>query len=93
MSYITCSGSKIRTSNTLYFIDKIKIVEISKKPIALFKILKFEGLAASGGEVKSAISEGRVLVNEEIETRKRKKIVSGGDVVSFYGLSIRIQLK
>ena len=54
--------------------------------------MKFEGLAASGGEAKSAIAEGRVLVNGEIETRKRKKIVSG-DVVSFDGVSIRIQLK
>lgn len=55
-------------------------------------ILKFEGLAASGGEAKSAIAEGRVLVNGKIETRKRKKIVSG-DVILFDGVSIRIQLK
>ena len=54
--------------------------------------MKFEGLAASGGEAKSAIAEGRVLVNGKIETRKRKKIVSG-DVVLFDGVSIRIQLK
>lgn len=52
-------------------------VEISKQPIELFKLLKFEGLAASGGEAKYFIAEGLVLVNGKVETRKRKKIVDG----------------
>lgn len=57
-------------------------VEIKKEPIELYKILKFEGLVPSGGEAKSVIADGQVLVNGEIETRKRKKIVSG-DVIEF----------
>ncbi len=52
-------------------------VEISKQPIELYKILKMEGMAASGGEAKYFISQGLVQVNGAVETRKRKKIVAG----------------
>jgi ribosome-associated protein len=57
-------------------------IEISKEPIELYKILKFENLVSSGGEAKYVISEGHVTVNGEVETRKRKKIFSG-DIVEF----------
>jgi len=67
-------------------------VEISKEPLELYKILKFEGMVSSGGEAKSVISDGQVLVNGKIETRKRKQIVSG-DIVEFGEEEIRIQLK
>lgn len=66
--------------------------ELSKEPIALYKLLKFEGLVDSGGEAKTVIARGRVLVNGEVETRKRKKIVSG-DIVEFGDEKIRVQLK
>ena len=52
-------------------------VELTKEPVELYKILKFEGLVASGGEAKSVIAEGQVLLNGTVETQKRKKIVSG----------------
>jgi len=67
-------------------------VEITREPVELYKILKFEGMAASGGEAKSVIAEGMVLVNGEIETRKRKKIV-GGDTIEFNNETIQIRLK
>lgn len=67
-------------------------VEISKEPVELYKILKFEGMVSSGGEAKSVIAEGLVLVNGEVETRKRKKIVSG-DIIEFGQEKIYIQLK
>ena len=67
-------------------------VEILKEPIELCKILKFESMVSSGGEAKSVIAEGQVLVNGKIETRKRKKIVSG-DIVEFGKEKILIQLK
>ena len=67
-------------------------VEISKEPIEIFKLLKFEGMAESGGAAKSVIADGQVLVNGEIETRKRKQIVSG-DVVEFRDEKIRVKLK
>lgn len=70
----------------------MRIVKISEEPIDLYKILKFENLVDSGGEAKYVISEGQVLVNGKVETRKRKKIFSG-DVVEFGGKRIRIQVK
>jgi ribosome-associated protein len=67
----------------------MKEFEIQKAPIELYKILKLEGLVSSGGEAKVVISEGQVLVNGEVETRKRKKIVSG-DIVEFGDEKIRV---
>jgi len=66
--------------------------EISEEPIELYKILKFNNMVDSGGEAKYVISEGRVTVNGQVETRKRKKIVSG-DVIEFQKEKIRVQLK
>ena len=70
----------------------MKEVEISKEPVELYKILKFEGMVASGGEAKTAIAGGQVLVNGEIEIRKRKKIVAG-DVIEFGEDKLRVKLK
>ena len=69
----------------------MRVVEISHEPVELYKILKFEGMVATGGEAKLVISEGLVQVNGKIETRKRKKIVAG-DTIEFEQDSIRIQL-
>ena len=69
----------------------MRIVAISREPVELYKILKFEGMVASGGEAKTVIAEGEVLVNGVVETRKRKKIVSG-DIIEFGQERIRIQL-
>jgi len=54
-------------------------IELLQEPVELYKILKFEALVPSGGEAKLVIAEGLVKVNGEVETRKRKKIVSGDD--------------
>ena len=67
-------------------------VEILQEPIELYKILKFESMVSSGGEAKFVIAGGQVLVNGKIETRKRKKILSG-DIVEFAKEKILIQLK
>ena len=55
----------------------MKDVEITKEPIELYKLIKFEGLAASGGEAKALIADGKVLLNGVVEIQKRKKLVSG----------------
>jgi ribosome-associated protein len=68
----------------------MKIVELTKQPIELFKILKFEGLVDSGGGAKAAISEGQVLVNGAVETRKRRQIVHG-DTIEFQGVQLQVQ--
>ena len=69
----------------------MKQIEITREPIELFKILKFEGIVASGGEAKSVIDDGRVLVNGRVETQRRKKIVAG-DIIQFGDTKFLIQL-
>jgi len=66
-------------------------VEITKEPIELYKILKFEGMVNSGGQAKSVIEDGLVTLNGKVETQKRKKIVSG-DVITLWDETIKIQL-
>lgn len=69
----------------------LRTVDISKEPVELYKILKFEGLVTTGGEAKLVIGDGQVTVNGEIETRKRKKIV-GGDTIVFGSETLLIRL-
>ena len=64
---------------------------INKEPVELFKILKFEGIVGSGGEAKMVISEGMVRVNGDVETQKRKKIVSG-DTIEFMNEQFKVTL-
>ena len=59
-----------------------RMVEVSKEPVELYKILKFEGLVSNGGQAKAAVAAGQVLVNGVVETQKRKKIMSG-DTIEF----------
>lgn len=65
--------------------------EIRREPIELYRLLKFEGLTSSGGEAKTVIADGLVLVNGECETRKRRKILAG-DIVEFAGERIEVTL-
>lgn len=69
----------------------MRAVEILREPIELYRLLKFEGLASSGGEAKNVIAEGLVSVNGDCETRKRKKILAG-DIVEFAGEKIQVVL-
>ena len=69
----------------------MKTIEITKEPVELYKILKFESLVSSGGEAKIVIDNGMVLVNGEVETRRRKKIVNG-DKIEFGGEVFGISL-
>ena len=57
-------------------------VVINREPVELYKVLKFEGLVGSGGEAKLVVDNGLVRLNGEVETRKRKQVVSG-DVIEF----------
>lgn len=52
-------------------------VMLTQSPVELYKILKFEGVAASGAEAKIMIEQGMVSVNGETESRKRRKIIAG----------------
>ena len=64
-------------------------VVLNQEPVELYKILKFENLVMSGGEAKHVITEGLVMVNGEVENRKRKKIF-GGDIVEFQGEQLHL---
>ncbi len=66
-------------------------IEIHSEPVELYKLLKFEGLAQSGGEAKSLVAAGAVQLNSQVETRKRKKVYAG-DMVTFNGETYRIVL-
>ena len=68
--------------------DKI-IAELESEFVELYKILKFEGLADSGGSAKQIIADGLVSVNGEVETRKRKKI-RAGDQIDFIDHHIEV---
>ena len=57
-----------------------RIVAVRSLPIELGQLLKFAGLGGSGGEIKTAIKDGHVLLNGEVETRRGKKIQAGDRV-------------
>ena len=57
--------------------------------IELNKLLKIEGLVSSGAEAKLSIDDGMVIVNGQVETRRRKNLYAG-DIVEF--LESRIQV-
>jgi ribosome-associated protein len=69
----------------------MNIIHINHEPVELYKILKFETLVGGGGEAKMVISSGMVTLNGEVETQKRKKIVSG-DIIEFNGEAFQIKL-
>jgi len=69
--------------------EKRRIVKIKKVPVELYKILKFENLASSGGEAKFMIFDGLVKVNGITEIRKRKKI-NPGDTIEVGGLFLEV---
>lgn len=59
----------------------------SNEFIELNSLLKVMGLCDSGGAAKTAIAEGRVTVNGNVELRKRCKIRKG-QIVEFEGHKI-----
>lgn len=58
--------------------------------ITLDALLKATGLADSGGQAKELINEGKVKVNNEVETRRRRKL-RGGEVVEFQDQKITVK--
>ncbi len=57
--------------------------------IELNVLLKLIGLASSGGAAKAMIAEGAVRVDQQVETRIRRKL-RVGDVVQLNDETIRI---
>lgn len=62
---------------------------LTSEYIQLNQLLKITGLCDTGGEANHCIVQGEVMVNQMIETRKRKKI-SPGDMVTFRNQTIEV---
>ncbi len=60
-----------------------------REHVALCDLLKLTGLVHSGGTAKLLIADGQVVVDGQVELRKRCKIRSG-QVVEFGGEEIRV---
>lgn len=60
---------------------KKETVTISTEFIKLDALLKYAGLVNSGGEAKTLIQEGDVLVNGEVCTMRGKKLRPGDTVI------------
>lgn len=68
---------------------KEKEIKITTEFIKLDALLKFAGLADTGGEAKQAVQEGRVLVNGEVCTARGRKL-RPGDMAELDGLRVRV---
>ncbi len=53
------------------------------KPLRLDQFLKLCGVADTGGQAKQLIQSGEVVLNGEVETRRRKKL-SIDDVIEVF---------
>ena len=62
---------------------------LDKEFIELNKLLKILSLVESGGQANSLITDGHVLYNGEVDTRKRLKLRKG-DKIEFAETLIRI---
>lgn len=63
--------------------------KITTEFIKLEAILKFEGIAETGGDAKTIIQEGSVKVNNEVCTQRGKKL-RPGDVVTLGDLKLTV---
>jgi len=68
-------------------------VHIRKEPIRLSQFLKLANVVQDGLEAKIRITEGEVLVNGELETRRGRKLVAA-DIVRIDNMDFQVtQLK
>ncbi|MCI6887622.1 MAG: RNA-binding S4 domain-containing protein [Lachnospiraceae bacterium] len=69
----------------------MEIIKLREEYIKLGQALKAAGLCESGVDAKYAIGEGLVKVNGSVEYQRGKKL-HAGDIVTFNGEEIRIEL-
>ena len=63
--------------------------KITDEHIELYKLIKAADLVDSGAEAKQLIAEGHVKRQNEVETRKRAKIVAG-EIITIGDVSIEV---
>lgn len=68
----------------------MEIIKLREDYIKLGQALKAAGMVESGVEAKEVISQGLVLVDGEIETRRGRKLYDGAEVI-YDGDKISIQ--
>ena len=66
--------------------------QTSVSTIKLDQFLKFVGIAPTGGQAKLLIQAGDVKVNNTVETRRGRKLVSG-DKVTVGGQTFEVDLE
>ncbi len=69
----------------------MEIIKLREEYIKLGQALKAAGLCESGVDAKYAIEDGLVKVNGSVEYQRGKKLREG-DIVSYNGEEIRIEL-
>lgn len=69
----------------------MEIIKLRDEYIKLGQALKASGLAESGVAAKYAVEDGLVSVNDVVEYQRGKKL-HAGDVVTFKGETIQIEL-
>jgi ribosome-associated protein len=67
------------------------LIDVSIQPIELCKLLKIANMVSGGGEAKIVISEGYVLLNNEVEFQKRKKVYHA-DIIEFNSEIIQVNV-
>lgn len=65
-------------------------MKIHTEYITLGQLLKFAGIAGSGGDIKYLLNQTNIKVNNEIERRRGRKLYPG-DVVLFEDEEILIE--
>lgn len=68
----------------------MKEINIDTDYITLGKFLKYVNAVDSGAIAKMVILDGHVLVNDEVEIRRGKKL-RNGDIISFDGITYIIK--
>jgi ribosome-associated protein len=63
-------------------------LSVDDREINLTQVLKRAGWVGNGGEAKALIADGRIRVNGEVETRKRRKMSVGDHVAMEDGPSL-----
>lgn len=57
--------------------NEIKEIQINTEYIELGKFLKWSGIVSMGSEVKEFLLNNKILVNDEFENRRGRKIYKG----------------
>ena len=64
----------------------------AEQTIRLDHFMKLVGLVGTGGQAKLVIQGGEVMVNDVVETRRRKKL-RHGDTVTFDGDTLMVEFE